>query len=96
MTTGDPTRDNGRAFSCSLVVNYVDFGLLLQDGDVYKLKDQKGSKVQIKGGEPTIKQKRGLWQRFKDSAELWLFTMRGIGWNWEVGGIPEREPQSKK
>jgi hypothetical protein len=21
--------------------------------------------------------------------------MRGIGWNWEVGGIPDRAPQSK-
>lgn len=37
-----------------------------------------------------------LWKKFKDSAELWLFTMRGIGWNWQVGGIPEREPQSAR
>jgi hypothetical protein len=66
---------------------------------VWKLKHQKatveGSKND-KSLEIGRDEKRSIWKRFKDSGELWLFTARGIGWNWEVARIPVRETQSKE
>jgi hypothetical protein len=105
VSTGDPVKDFGRAgIIFGFVVKFIDFGLLRQDGDLYKLKDRDGAQAQsnsdkTKNGsskEESMTKNKSLWQKFKDSAELWLFTMRGIGWNWQVGGIPEREPQSTK
>ena len=104
VSTGDVNRDFGRAaFIFGFLLKFIDFGLLVKDGEVYKLKDRKETTAQLKGFENgkddsssmrAEEKKSGIWQGFKDSSELWLFTMRGIGWNWEVGGIPEREPQS--
>jgi exopolysaccharide biosynthesis protein len=106
VSTGDPVKDFGRAgIIFGFVVKFIDFGLLRQDGELYKLKDRDGTQAQNENagiekdmhvkGDSTSKSK-SRWQKFKDSAELWLFTMRGVGWNWQVGGIPEREPQSSK
>jgi len=87
------------------VLKFIDFGLLVKDGEVYKLKDRKAKEKQVKEsvsgkdrpkGAIVTEEKKDIWQRFKDSVELWLFTMRGVGWNWEVGGIPKREPQSNR
>lgn len=102
-STGDNVKDFGRAsFVFGFVLKFIDFGILTRDGEVYKIKSRKIAKHgegEVVGesrstGEASFEDKRSIWKRFKDSAELWLFTMRGIGWNWEVGGIPHREPQS--
>jgi len=91
-------KDFGRAaLILGFVVRFIDFGLLRKDGELYRLKER--GKSQIQGKETVneeISKSRSAWQKVKDSVEFWLFTMRGIGWNWEVGGIPEREPQSVK
>jgi hypothetical protein len=104
VSSGDALKDYTQAAVIfGFVLKFIDFGLLVKDGAVYKLKDRKAKEKQIKEsvngkdrpkGAIMTEGKRDIWQRFKDSVELWLFTMRGIGWNWEVGGIPKREPQS--
>ncbi len=101
-STGDYVKDFGRAsFIFGFVLKFVDFGMLVRDGAVYKVKDRAVDTIEeaeVDGndglkGKSQLKNKNSLWKQFKDSAELWLFTLRGIGWNWEVGGIPKREPQ---
>ncbi|CZT52371.1 uncharacterized protein RSE6_13703 [Rhynchosporium secalis] len=93
-STGDNIKDFGRgSFIFGFVLKFIDFGILTRDGEAYKLKDRKSS-ISNAGSISRSAEVKGIWQRFKDSAELWLFTMRGIGWNWKVGGIPERKPQS--
>jgi hypothetical protein len=100
VSTGDNATDFiHAAVIFGFVLKYVDFGLLVKDGEVWKLKHQKatveGSKND-KSLEIGRDEKRSIWKRFKDSGELWLFTARGIGWNWEVARIPVRETQSKE
>lgn len=88
VSTGDP-RDYLRASQVlSLAMKFVDFGLLVKDNEEFKVKSG------VEQREENVK--KGIFQRVRDSVELWLFTMRGVGWNWEVGGIPERAPQSTR
>ncbi|TVY81892.1 Acetyltransferase sirH [Lachnellula suecica] len=99
VSCGDSARDFiVTSLVFGFVVKFVDFGLLRKDGELYKLKEREQVNAQPKktevGDGAKEPKSKGIWQKFKDSVELWLFTMRGIGWNWEVGGIPEREPQS--
>jgi hypothetical protein len=99
VSTGDPVKDFGRAgLIFGFIVRFVDFGLLRNNGELYKLKERDGSQVRGKevGNEKVKSKNKSVWPKFKDSVELWLFTMRRVGWNWEVGGIPERESQSVK
>jgi len=106
VSTGDPVKDFGRGgIIFGFIVKFIDFGLLRRNGELFKFKDHSRMQGQDNNvgfnnerlikGNPASKRK-SLWQKFKDSAELWLFTMRGIGWNWQVGGIPDREPQTSK
>ncbi|KAL2063760.1 hypothetical protein VTL71DRAFT_5565 [Oculimacula yallundae] len=100
FSSGDNVRDFGRgAFVFGFVLKFIDFGVLTRDGDVYKIKDKHSSidhhgGVSISVNGVPLDDGKSLWRRFKESVELWLFTLRGIRWNWEVGGIPKREPQS--
>ncbi|KAK0128104.1 hypothetical protein ONS95_000089 [Cadophora gregata] len=100
FSTGDNVKDFSRAsFIFGFVLKFIDFGILKRDGEVYKVKNRNASIKKIGSTQElqyvaAIDGKKSIWTKFKDSAELWLFTLRGIGWNWEVGGIPGRQPQS--
>jgi hypothetical protein len=83
-----------------LVVKFLDFGVRREE--MWKVRDRKGNEVKEgsneKGGDEVKKkdeQRKGIWEKIKDSTDLWIFTNRGIGWNWAVRGIPPRAPQSK-
>ncbi|PVH77325.1 hypothetical protein DL98DRAFT_534917 [Cadophora sp. DSE1049] len=100
VSTGDNVKDFSRAsFIFGFVLKFIDFGILVRDGEVYKVKNRETliKRVGSASGsenETPVQENVSVWRKFKDSAELWLFTLRGIGWNWEVGGIPEPQPQS--
>ncbi|KAH7403094.1 hypothetical protein BKA64DRAFT_641113 [Cadophora sp. MPI-SDFR-AT-0126] len=100
VSTGDNVKDFSRAsFIFGFVLKFIDFGILTRDGEVYKIKNrepstQRAASASGSKDQAPVEAKVSLWAKFKDSAELWLFTLRGIGWNWEVGGIPVREPQT--
>jgi hypothetical protein len=100
VSTGDnPTDYIHATIIFGFVLKYIDFGLLLKDGEVWKLKHREATVHDSKNGKsPEIggAEKRSIWKRFKDSCELWLFTARGIGWNWEVDRLPVREKQSRE
>lgn len=92
-------KDFGRAsLIFGFVVRFIDFGLLRKDGELYKLKDRDEAQLKSEkaGNGKENPRRKSVWGKFKDSLELWLFNLRGLGWNWEVGGIPKREPQSFK
>lgn len=79
---------------CGLGLKFVDFGMLVPDGaefKVVKVKEEDGKVELKKRGE-----KRGVWGKVMGSVELWFFTNRGVGWNWEVGGIPECPNESRR
>jgi hypothetical protein len=97
-STGDVKGDFGRAaFVFGFVLKWIDFGMLIKDGTIWKVKKKGGLRRGKKGGlyETEKKENEGLWQRFKDSLDIWIFNMRGINWSWRVNGIPDRAPQSK-
>ena len=102
ISTGDNVKDFSRAsFIFGFMLKFIDFGILTRDGEAYKVKDRKPSSekagnISKAPSEVPIEEGKSIWGSFKDSAELWLFTLRGVGWNWEVGGIPQREPQSRR
>jgi hypothetical protein len=100
VSTGDNATDFiHAAVIFGFVLKYVDFELMVKDGEWWKLKHQKataGDSKHEKSSKIERAEKRSVWKRAKDSCELWLFTARGIGWNWEVGHIPARETQSKQ
>lgn len=98
-STGDVAKDFGRGtLLFGWLLKWIDYGMLVKDGELWKVGDRRGQK---KDGDRDEKGRRkkevetGVWQRFKGIVELWMFNMRGIGWNWEVGGIPDQAPQSK-
>lgn len=106
FSSGDAEMDFARGtLLLGMFLKFIDFGILVKEGEVYKLKDKRGLDDQSQASN-NLKQSPvgmaapndagGVWQSVKSSVELWFFTMRGIGWNWEVGGILEREPQSAK
>ena len=79
------------------VLKWIDYGMLVKEGEIWKVRDvkrQEEKDEKVDRAAVMRDSEKGIWQRFKDTIELWIFNMRGIGWNWEVGGIPERAPQS--
>lgn len=103
ISTGDNVKDFSRAsFIFGFMLKFIDFGILTRDGEAYKVKDWKpppseeNEDLSESPSKVSIDEGKSIWKSFKDSAELWLFTLRGIGWNWEVGGVPQREPQSRR
>jgi hypothetical protein len=96
-STGDVKGDFGRAaIVFGFVLRWIDFGMLVQDGEIWKVNQKKTVVGNEKGGLVEEKhEKDGLWQRFKNGLDLWVFNMRGINWSWRVNGIPDRVPQSK-
>lgn len=80
---------------CGLGLKFVDFGMLVPDGAEYKVvKMGNGDgKVEVRKREEG---RKGVWGKVGQSVELWFFTNRGVGWNWEVGGIPECPDESRR
>lgn len=94
MNTGDIKDFLRMIHICGLGLKFVDFGMLVPDGaefKVVKVKEEDGKVELKKRGE-----KRGVWGKVMGSVELWFFTNRGVGWNWEVGGIPECPNESRR
>jgi hypothetical protein len=96
-------KDYGRAaLVFGWVLKWIDLEMLVKEGDIWKVKgkngDEKSRKLEYKQkvGIRVEEKDKGLWPKFKDTIEVWTFNYRGIGWNWEVGGIPDRPQQSKK
>jgi hypothetical protein len=97
-STNDVAKDFGRAaFVFGWVLKWIDFGMMVKDGEIWHVKDSNSQEKNEKELDEDKENERNanLWQRLKDEVELWIFNMRGIGWNWRVGGIPDRAPQSK-
>lgn len=94
-STGDVKGDFGRgAFVFGFVLKWIDFGMLVKDGEIRRVKKLGGQLRENKGGLEETEKER-FWQRFKNSLDIWIFNMRGINWSWRVNGIPDRAPQSK-
>lgn len=106
VSTGDEITDFLNATVVfGFILKFIDFGLLVQDGEIYKSKTTRKVDLQpmkLKrnkfptGNRMIVRDRRGIWQRLKDSVELLLLTTRGIGWNWEVRGIPNQNLQSNQ
>jgi hypothetical protein len=105
--TGEAGEDYARAaYVLGLVQKFIDFEILAKEGEIHKLKKRMEAEEQMSksaaiddGGQGEtilVSKEHGIWKRFKDNLELWLFAMRGVGWNWEVGGIPPHETQSRR
>lgn len=104
-TSGDRMKDLGRGLFVSLfILKWIDFGMLVKDGQVYKVAERALASAEVEGyvkddesvSATSNRETRSLQEKFRYSMELWLFTMRGTNWNWEVGGIPPVPPQTKR
>ena len=95
-STGDVKGDFGRAaIVFGFVLRWIDFGMLVRDGEIWKVNPKEADGNENGGLVKDKDRKDGLWQGLKNSLDLWVFNMRGINWSWRVNGIPDRAPQSK-
>ena len=96
-STGAAKGDFGRAaLIFGFVLRWIDFGLLIKDGEIWKVKRRGNQRSKIERPiEVENGRREGLWQSFTTSLDLWIFNMRGINWSWRVNGIPDRAPQTK-
>jgi hypothetical protein len=78
------------------VLKWVDYGMLVEEGELYRVNaNDSGAQEEDLESRARKERERGFWQRFKDAMELFAFNLRGIGWNWRVGGISQSAPRSK-
>ncbi|CAG8959849.1 hypothetical protein HYFRA_00001758 [Hymenoscyphus fraxineus] len=86
------------SFVCGVLGKFVDFGVLTREGSEWKVgrgRVVEGEREGIRKEKEKEGEKKGFWGGVKESCEIYFFTSRGIGWNWEVGGIPERPIQTR-
>ncbi|KAK4494433.1 hypothetical protein PRZ48_014731 [Zasmidium cellare] len=94
-TTGDPSNDyyNGSQF-IAVPLWYLDF-VFLTPTDELAFVGEKALYRQSKDGDVAVpkywKNLSTFWERFTWAFRLMLPAQRGIGWNWQVKGIPRDE-----